>query len=268
MRDAVVERWGPEVAPGGVVDRAAVARRPSPTEQERRLAGGPAVAAGGGAHGAVAGGRARAAPAAARRGRRGAAAVRGGDGGALDATIAVIAAEQLRRERAAGRGHELVEERITRQLSQEEKARSATFVGAQRWQRGRVGERSCRRYLTSWSGEDGQMTSSTAACGHPCEARAMTRHRIQRRRSSGGYTRRRVAGGGWSRSRCSPLHWADRGDRPAWSTPCANSRCRCKTPRDPRAGRRKAPRSRVDRGGHLRRDQVRTRAPPRPARWA
>ncbi len=27
LRDAVVERWGAEVAPGGVVDRAALARR-------------------------------------------------------------------------------------------------------------------------------------------------------------------------------------------------------------------------------------------------
>ena len=45
-----------------------------------------------------------------------------------DATIAVLADEALRRERAAARGHELVDERDARQLTQEEKARRATFV--------------------------------------------------------------------------------------------------------------------------------------------
>jgi dephospho-CoA kinase len=45
-----------------------------------------------------------------------------------DATIAVIASEPLRRERAAGRGHAVAEERASRQLSQEEKARRASFV--------------------------------------------------------------------------------------------------------------------------------------------
>ena len=36
--------------------------------------------------------------------------------------------ERLRRERAAARGHALADERAARQLSQEEKARRATFV--------------------------------------------------------------------------------------------------------------------------------------------
>ena len=45
-----------------------------------------------------------------------------------DATIAVVAEEQARRERAAGRGHEVVDERAARQLPQDEKARRATFV--------------------------------------------------------------------------------------------------------------------------------------------
>ena len=45
-----------------------------------------------------------------------------------DATIAVIADEPLRRERAEGRGHALGDERAARQLSQEEKAARATFV--------------------------------------------------------------------------------------------------------------------------------------------
>jgi dephospho-CoA kinase len=45
-----------------------------------------------------------------------------------DATIAVIADEQVRAERASARGHALAEERTARQLPQEEKARLATFA--------------------------------------------------------------------------------------------------------------------------------------------
>src|ERR1019366_1295153 len=58
----------------------------------------------------------------------GAVAVRGGLQDLYDATIAVVAEEALRRERAASRGHALVEERAARQLSQREKAQRATFV--------------------------------------------------------------------------------------------------------------------------------------------
>ena len=45
-----------------------------------------------------------------------------------DATIAVVADESLRAARAAARGHEAVDERAARQLSQDEKAQRATFV--------------------------------------------------------------------------------------------------------------------------------------------
>lgn len=48
--------------------------------------------------------------------------------GAFDATIAVIASEDLRAERAGARGHEALEERSARQLSQKEKAHRATYV--------------------------------------------------------------------------------------------------------------------------------------------
>jgi dephospho-CoA kinase len=47
---------------------------------------------------------------------------------AFDATIAVIADEQRRHERASGRGHHALGERSARQLSQEEKAQRATYV--------------------------------------------------------------------------------------------------------------------------------------------
>jgi dephospho-CoA kinase len=48
--------------------------------------------------------------------------------GAFDATIAVIADEELRGERAGARGHEALAERGARQLSQQEKAQRATYV--------------------------------------------------------------------------------------------------------------------------------------------
>jgi len=48
--------------------------------------------------------------------------------GAYDATIAVIADDELRSRRAAARGHESLAARELRQLSQDEKARRATHV--------------------------------------------------------------------------------------------------------------------------------------------
>ena len=45
-----------------------------------------------------------------------------------DATIAVVAAEELRAARAGARGHAAVEERHSRQLPQEEKAARATYA--------------------------------------------------------------------------------------------------------------------------------------------
>jgi dephospho-CoA kinase len=47
---------------------------------------------------------------------------------AYDATIAVIADEDIRSARAAARGHHGVDERASRQLSQDEKAARATYV--------------------------------------------------------------------------------------------------------------------------------------------
>ena len=48
--------------------------------------------------------------------------------GLYDATIAVVAAEELRAQRAGARGHAALDERTARQLSQDEKAQRATFV--------------------------------------------------------------------------------------------------------------------------------------------
>jgi dephospho-CoA kinase len=46
----------------------------------------------------------------------------------FDATIAVIASEDLRASRAGARGHEALEARSARQLTQQEKAHRATYV--------------------------------------------------------------------------------------------------------------------------------------------
>jgi dephospho-CoA kinase len=48
--------------------------------------------------------------------------------GIYDATIAIVSDERVREQRAAARGHALVDERAARQLSQEQKAQRATFV--------------------------------------------------------------------------------------------------------------------------------------------
>jgi dephospho-CoA kinase len=128
LREAVTERFGAEVAPDGAVDRAAVARRAFADERERRWLEGliwPLV----GARVASWLEHARAIepppPAAVVEVPL---LFEAGLEGLYDATIAVVAGESLRAERAAARGHELVRERDARQLSQEEKSRRASYV--------------------------------------------------------------------------------------------------------------------------------------------
>ena len=131
VRDAVITRWGPEVAPAGVVDRSALAARAFAREEDREwleqllwpLVGARVAEwlqgvrasrpAGGGPRAAVV-----EVPLLFEAGME----------KLYDATIVVISAEQVRRERAARRGHVLPQERAARQLSQQEKARRATFV--------------------------------------------------------------------------------------------------------------------------------------------
>jgi dephospho-CoA kinase len=128
VRDAVVERWGAEVAPGGVVDRSAVAARAFASGDERAWLEGmlwPRVGR------RVADWREEVA---ARRPPPVAAVVEvpllfeAGLEGLYDATIAIVAPEDVRAERAGARGHAAVDERSARQLPQEEKARRATFA--------------------------------------------------------------------------------------------------------------------------------------------
>ena len=124
VRDAVVARWGDEVAPDGVVDRAAVARRAFSEPGERAWLEGllwPLV-----------GRRIQSF----RDAQDAAPALvvevpllfESGMDAAFDATIAVVADEEVRVARAAARGHEAVDERTSRQLPQAEKAARATYV--------------------------------------------------------------------------------------------------------------------------------------------
>ena len=134
LHDALRQRFGAQVVPGGRVDRAAVAARAFANDEDRAWLEAllwPRV-------GArvmewmqrMRGGRELALDGTAPR----AAVVEvpllfeAGMEGVFDATIAVVAREELRRERAARRGHVLEDERAARQLAQDAKAQRATFV--------------------------------------------------------------------------------------------------------------------------------------------
>lgn len=128
VRAAVVERWGAGVAPGGVVDRAAVAARAFADDEERRWLEKllwPLV----GEQIAIWLERVReqqpAPPAAVVEIPL---LFEAGMDAMFAATIAVTADERLRRARADRRGHALADERVARQLSQEEKSRRATYA--------------------------------------------------------------------------------------------------------------------------------------------
>lgn len=128
VRDEVVARWGAEVAPGGHVDRAAVAARAFADPEERAWLEellwplvGERVARWRDEH------LRRAAPPVALVVET-PLLFEAGMEGLYDATIAVVADEQVRDARARARGHEAVSAREARQLSQAEKADRATHV--------------------------------------------------------------------------------------------------------------------------------------------
>jgi dephospho-CoA kinase len=127
LRDIVVERLGPELAPDGRLNRSLIAERVFGDEQARAWLEGELWP---------------------RVGQRVAewkqelemldpappAAVvevpllfESGMEGVFDATIAVVANESLREERAGARGHAAVAERSGRQLTQAEKSQRADF---------------------------------------------------------------------------------------------------------------------------------------------
>jgi dephospho-CoA kinase len=128
LRDAVVERLGPEVARDGALDRALIAERVFGDDEARAWLEGalwPRVGA------RVAAWRAdleeadpppRAAVAEVPL------LFESGMEAAFDYTIAVVADEAVRAERAGRRGHAAVAERTGRQLPQEEKSQRADFT--------------------------------------------------------------------------------------------------------------------------------------------
>ena len=128
VRTAIVERLGKEAAPNGTVDRAAVARLVFDRPDEREWLEGllwPRVGE------RVAEWREQLAS----RERPPRAAVvevpllfESGMEQGFDATIAVVADDDRRVERAGARGHEALAAREQRQLSQQEKADRADFV--------------------------------------------------------------------------------------------------------------------------------------------
>ena len=128
LRGALTGRWGQEIAPGGSVDRDLVAARVFADPAERHWLEqqiwplvGERIA------------RFRSEGEAMTPPPRALVVetpllFEAGMEGAYDATIAVVAGEELRAGRAAARGHVAVDERAARQLSQAEKAGRATFV--------------------------------------------------------------------------------------------------------------------------------------------
>jgi dephospho-CoA kinase len=128
VRELVVERFGAELAPGGVVDRGVLAGRAFATAEDRGWLEGmlwPRVGARMAAWRESVDGHDPAPRAAVVEVPL---LFESGMEAAFDATIAVLADEGIRAERAAARGHEALDERGRRQLTQEEKAQHATFV--------------------------------------------------------------------------------------------------------------------------------------------
>jgi dephospho-CoA kinase len=127
VRDLLVERFGPEVAPGARIDRDVVARVVFEQPEERAWLEGalwPRTAE------RIAAWRDELES---RTPRPRAAVVEvpllfeAGMEAAFDHTIAVIADEELSERRAAARGHAGVEARASRQLAQTEKAERADY---------------------------------------------------------------------------------------------------------------------------------------------
>jgi dephospho-CoA kinase len=128
VRDAVVEHFGPEIVADGAIDRPALARAAFATDEQRAWLEGmlwPRVGE------RVAQWR-NELEQAAQPPRAAVVEVpllfEAGMASMFDATIAVVADEVVRHQRASGRGHLALDERAARQLSQEEKSGLATYT--------------------------------------------------------------------------------------------------------------------------------------------
>lgn len=128
VRDQLVARFGDDIAPGGAVDRAAVATRVFGDDEQRGWLESvlwPRVGARVAAWRQEVDAMDPPPPAAVIEVPL---LFESGMESVFDKTIAVVADEAVRGERAATRGHELVDARAARQLSQDEKALRADIV--------------------------------------------------------------------------------------------------------------------------------------------
>lgn len=128
VRDAVVARFGSQVAPEGAVDRAALAARVFADDADRDWLEQllwPRVRERVAAWRQTAG---AAVPAPRALVVEVPLLFEAGSEALYDATIAIVADESVREARALARGHQALAEREARQLSQQEKAARSTFV--------------------------------------------------------------------------------------------------------------------------------------------
>ena len=128
VRAAVVARWGAEVAPEGRVDRSLVARFAFAGDEERQWLESliwPRVGQRIGEWREAQASRTPAPPALVVETPL---LFEAGLEANYDATIAIVADEEVRDARARARGHEAVDERTARQLTQAEKAQRATYA--------------------------------------------------------------------------------------------------------------------------------------------
>ena len=126
--DAVVVRFGAEVVADGIVDRAALARAAFATPEDRHWLEQLLWPRVGARMVAWREGLERLSPPPRAAVVEVPLLFESGMEAAFDATIAVIAEEPIRAERAASRGHDALDERLARQLTQQEKAQRATYV--------------------------------------------------------------------------------------------------------------------------------------------
>jgi dephospho-CoA kinase len=128
VRDAVVERFGDSILSDGAVDRGAVARRAFATDEDRQWLEGMLWPRVGERMERWRSGLERAVEPPRAAVVEVPLLFESGMDGAFDATIAVVADEDVRAERAGERGHQALEERSARHLSQDEKAQRATYT--------------------------------------------------------------------------------------------------------------------------------------------
>lgn len=128
VRQSVIDRFGPSVAPGGAVDRSAVAASAFSTREDRAWLEGLLWPRVGARIVEWRDGIEHAAPPPSAAVVEVPLLFESGMEGQFDATIAVVADEEVRADRAGARGHQALEARSARQLSQQEKAQRATYV--------------------------------------------------------------------------------------------------------------------------------------------